>query len=490
MDHWALILHYHTGFKMKIKLFILFFFVCNLNSFAQFGYAYGNKGYNYGVSLCTTSFDSGYFLLGNSGWYSNGNLDFFLLKSDSAGKIKWAKNYGTQAIEKANDIINLGDTAFYLSGFTNNSSTGDYNFNLIKIDTAGNILFEKQLGTDSWDFCNKAILTEDTMLLMAGQSFDKTNFNGDAYLVKTNLNGDTIKTRWWGNQKEDNFNYVNCNKGFISACGYTNTNQNIKQALIVKYDLHLNPIDTFMFNHQLDCEFYSARLLNNKTTYALGYIKSIANNFYHGFRCLLDSNYNVIWTDTTTKVTDVYWKESIVNSKNEIMTIGGTKLYGNGNYGFYDIHVILFDSTLNYVSSKTYGGVYEDTPSQTIAINDTLFALVGSTNNFGPAYSHLFFLKFNTKNYFINPESFLISTENKVKNEISFMPNPASDFITFSNICNDGKVEILNINGVIITEKQISKQQSKINIKELQAGCYIIKLTLNSQVSFFKVIKQ
>lgn len=245
---------------MKHRLLILILFILQIDLYAQFGYAYGNSGYNYGGSVCTTKTDSGFLLLGSSSWYSNGNLDFFLLKSDSLGKIKWARNYGSNKIEKACDILNYNDSNFYLTGFTNDNPTGDFNINIIKIDQTGDVLFNKQLGTDSWDFISKTILAPDTTILIAGQSYKKQNYNGDAYFIKLNLNGDTLCTKFWGDSTEDKFNYVDYSNKIITLSGFTTNMQNVKKAVLVKYNDALNPIDTFIFQHNFDSEFYSAKL--------------------------------------------------------------------------------------------------------------------------------------------------------------------------------------------------------------------------------------
>lgn len=475
---------------MKHRLLILILFILQIDLYAQFGYAYGNSGYNYGGSVCTTKTDSGFLLLGSSSWYSNGNLDFFLLKSDSLGKIKWARNYGSNKIEKACDILNYNDSNFYLTGFTNDNPTGDFNINIIKIDQTGDVLFNKQLGTDSWDFISKTILAPDTTILIAGQSYKKQNYNGDAYFLKLNLNGDTLCTKFWGDSTEDKFNYVDYSNKIITLSGFTTNMQNVKKAVLVKYNDALNPIDTFIFQHNFDSEFYSAKLIKDNKTLALGYIKSSNQSLIHGFICLLDSNYNLIWLDSTSNNGDEYWKDFVTLSNNDIVITGGTKLYGNGGYGYYDINTIHFSEGLGFKSSKTYGGIFEDTPTQLISLNDSTMAIIGNTANFGPSYNHIFFLKFNLNNYFINPESFLIGKEEFNSNIYSLSPNPAKDFIKIRGIKEKTTIKVYNLNGQLVFSELIGPENVVLSLKNLNKGCYIFEVNLQDHQEHFKIIKE
>jgi hypothetical protein len=475
---------------MKYKLLILFLFFIQIELKAQFGYAYGNSGYNYGASVCLTKADSGFFLLGSSSWYSNGNLDFFLLKSDSLGKIKWARNYGGNSIEKACDILNYNDSVYYLTGFTNDNSTGDYNIKIVKINQTGDVLFNKQIGSDSWDFSSKSILTPDSTILIVGQSYKRQNYNGDAYLLKLNLKGDTIKTNFWGDSTENKFNYIHYTNRIITSSGFTSTMQNVKKALLVKYDDELNPIDTFIFQHNFDSEFYSAKIIKDKKTLALGYIKSSNQNLIHGFICLLDSNYNLLWVDSTSNNGDEFWRDIITLSNNDIVITGGTKLYGNGGYGYYDINTIHFNEGLGFKSSKTFGGVYEDTPSQLISINDSIMAIIGNTNNFGPSYNHIFFLKFNLNNYFINPESFLIGNMENDDLLYAAYPNPTNDFIKIKGLIENTTVKVLNLNGQLIYSEIISPENPFFSLKNFSKGCYIFELNLRNKQKHFKIFKE
>jgi len=474
-----------------ISLILTFVFYNKAN--AQFGYAYGNQGYNYGESVCYTPHDSGLFLFGSSGWLSNGNTDFLLYKVDSLGKIKWAQNYGGTQVDKAASIIPLSDTLYALLGYTNNNSASDYQIKQVLINHTGQIIFENQFGSTGWDLLQKAIKGTDSSLVLVGQTYKNKDHNGDGFILKTNYHSDTLQSVIWGDTTEENFSNVYANATQIMVSGYKkNTVSGFKQPLIVRFNSALQPTDTFKLNTQNDGEFLVAKPLINKNILALGYVKNTSNSYLHALICLFDSSLNLIYIDSANYQGDAYWKDFVQVNNTNIMMTGGTKLVGFGGYGFYDVYFQLRTQNLDFIIGPTFGGTYEDIPSQLIALNDTIFACLGSTKNFGPALSHYFLLKFNSNHPVISPEKFLtgfIYQPNNTPINISIFPNPFTDYIRISGFKGTANIKIYGINGGIMINRQITRD-TFLFLSYLSSGLYIVEIETTQGTIRRKIIKQ
>jgi hypothetical protein len=112
------------------------------------------------MTLCS---DGGYILFGDT--YSNdgdvsgnhGDGDYLVIKVDSTGNILWQKCFGGTSKEVSNDIISTPDSGFLLTGCTLSSDgnvTGNHGFYdcwMVKLDQDGNLQWEKSLGGTSAD---------------------------------------------------------------------------------------------------------------------------------------------------------------------------------------------------------------------------------------------------------------------------------------------------------------------------------------------------
>ena len=72
-------------------------------------------------------------------------------------------------------------------------------------------------------------------------------------------------------------------------------------------------------------------------------------------------------------------------------------------------------------------------------------------------------------------------------------PNPTSDYVTLSivnNPLNDLSYKLYTLNGQIITSKKIYQKETKIIMKALASGSYILKINkTNIELKSFKIIK-
>ncbi len=94
---------------------------------------------------------------------------------------------------------------FILNFKTRNQQTDAY---LIKTDSLGKLQWQRTYGGTDWDFGYSLKQTADEGFLVGGQTYSYGSGNGDAWLIRTNKNGDTLWTHTYGGSGYDVANAV------------------------------------------------------------------------------------------------------------------------------------------------------------------------------------------------------------------------------------------------------------------------------------------
>ncbi|MBR9915519.1 MAG: T9SS type A sorting domain-containing protein [Algicola sp.] len=146
--------------------------------------------------------DNGYIVLGYS--YSNdedvsgnhGLEDIWVIKLDSNGNIQWGKSLGGSQHDRAYSIIQMVDGNYLVAGYSDSNdgdvttNQGSYDGWLIKLDTSGNIIWQKSVGGSSFDIFRSVIQTTDGGFAVAGRTDSSDTAagtlqgDGDYWLVK------------------------------------------------------------------------------------------------------------------------------------------------------------------------------------------------------------------------------------------------------------------------------------------------------------------
>lgn len=151
--------------------------------------------------------DGGYIFGGstesNDGDVTNyhGNLDCWIVKLDSVGRIRWQKTLGGSGSDEVRSVQQTSDSGFIVAGSTT-SNDGDVSGNhgisqdfwIVKLDSVGGIAWQKTLGGSSVDQAFSIQQTSDTGFIVAGESYSNdgdvsgnhisgTSY-GDCWIVK------------------------------------------------------------------------------------------------------------------------------------------------------------------------------------------------------------------------------------------------------------------------------------------------------------------
>ena len=186
-------------------------FVVNLD-------AAGNERWNLTIGGALSDTGSGIARLQNdyivivgttSSFSSHGSYDIWLLKMDKNGNILMNKTYGTSYSDIGNDILATSDGYYILAGYTE-SGNGDKDAIIIKLDSDGNVRWQRVIGEDGYDEIIRSIdPASDGGYILAGCAYNYSAGNADVYVMKVNSNGIKEWCRFFGG---DNYDEAYCIK--------------------------------------------------------------------------------------------------------------------------------------------------------------------------------------------------------------------------------------------------------------------------------------
>lgn len=181
---------------------------------------------------------------------SKGVRDFWIIKIDENGNKIWDKTIGGDLYETLQTIVEVND-GYILGGTSGSAISGDrtsthYGHNdfwLVKIDTNGNILWDKSYGGTGSDVLSTLIKTTDGGLILAGSSNSGISGNktvdsrgeNDFWIIKTDINGNKIWEKRFGGSFEDNLLTVNLlSDGSLLLAGNTQSPNNGDRTHVLK----------------------------------------------------------------------------------------------------------------------------------------------------------------------------------------------------------------------------------------------------------------
>jgi hypothetical protein len=183
-----------------------------------------SKEYTDAYSIKQTS-DKGYIITGYTDGYNEINGDVFLLKTDSLGNSVFVKTYGNKGADWAYAAEQTPDGGFIIGGtYSTDSTSLDLDAYIIKTDANGDTLWTKTFGGPGNEYGQSLTQTADGGYVLGGYTNSFGNGNYDAFLLKVNANGDTVFTRSFGGYNDDEANAVfQTSDGGYALSGQTNS---------------------------------------------------------------------------------------------------------------------------------------------------------------------------------------------------------------------------------------------------------------------------
>lgn len=183
--------------------------------------------------------DGGYMALGATQYPPyNGKVNAYLVRADSEGNLLWEKDYSlTAGNDYGADIIRTSDGGYALTGETDHFGKAD--FWLIRLNSAGDLLWDKTYGGSGWDGPLSILQTCDGGHLVVGRTNSFGAGGDDLWLVKTDANGDMEWDKTYGGAGNDaGTSVISTSDGRFALAGYTNSfsSDNSYEVWLIKFE--------------------------------------------------------------------------------------------------------------------------------------------------------------------------------------------------------------------------------------------------------------
>ncbi|MBK6446536.1 MAG: T9SS type A sorting domain-containing protein [Bacteroidetes bacterium] len=285
----------------------------------------------------------------NAPFGTSQNPDFWIIKIDSLGNLQWQKCLGGTEFDEPSCIKATPDGGYIVGGYTLSNDgdvtgfhPGGWDFWLLKLDSYGNLEWQKCYGGSGSENLRDLLITEDDGILLLGDAtstdYDVHGLHGlaDIWLVKTDNAGNLLWQKCYGGSGTD-----------------------------VGYSIKQTADGGFIIAGETSSADGDMTLNNGSSDYCLLKIDSVGN-------LLWQKSYGGSRADWATNVIQDFSRGYILS--------GGT--FSNdsdvsGNHGNADFWVIRTDSIGNLDWQKCFGGSSDDRACALIKANDGNFITIG-----------------------------------------------------------------------------------------------------------------
>ena len=382
---------------------------------------------------------------------NHGGWDYWIMKTDASGNLQWQKSLGGSMVDGTSFIEEMPGGGYIICGYSQSVDgdvTGNHGANdfwIVRIDSAGNLVWQKSLGGSVSDGATAIHRTSDGGMIISGSSSSNdgdvsgNHGNTDFWLVKTDSAATILWQKTFGGTMNDiaNSMQITADGGFIIA-GRTNSS-----------DGDVNS------NHGSD-DFW---LVKTDSAGNMQWQKSFGGS-------LFESGNSVAQT----------------SDGGYIITGGTASTDGDvtGNHGSGDFLVIKTDSAGTIQWQKCLGGTLNDYAASVTETNDGGFAIAGTsysddgdvTGHHPPASASDFWV--------VKLAPYSSVEENIFSSGITVFPNPATTEIKVqSSKFKVQSVEVLDVVGMkhLTPNRSPSGEGSAlINISGLNSGMYFLRI--------------
>jgi len=194
-----------------------------------------SQGIQVPYSVCAGPSNS-ILVLGRTRGAGDENGDAFLMKLDSSGQASWLRNYGGSADEWGRGVQRASDGGYILAVYSSSYGSGG-DIWLVKVNSSGTIEWNKNYGGAGKDW-PYGVLADSEGYTIAGRTDSFSSGDHDAWLIRTDLRGNTIWERKFGGRDDDKAYALDftANGGYVLAGMSNSNNSGNEQFYIVVTD--------------------------------------------------------------------------------------------------------------------------------------------------------------------------------------------------------------------------------------------------------------
>ena len=441
---------------------------------------YGGAEKDWGESVQQTN-DGGFIITGETSSFGAGSKDVYLIRTDSNGDTIWTKTYGGNQWDFGYSVLQTNDGGFIIAGNTYSFGSGGGDVYLIRTNSNGDMLWTKTYGGINGE-AGFSIQHENVNgFIIVGEItyYDSSENESDVYLLRTDSNGDTLWTRTFGGANEQwGYSVQQTNDSGFIISGYSGSFSTGKvDAYLVRTDSNGDSLWTKAYGGP----FWEWGSDVKQTSDGGFVITGLTQSFGPGGQCVYvvrtDSNGDTLWTKGYGGTdSDIGYSIHQTGDGGFIIN-GGTSSFGAGGI---DVYLIRTNSDGDTLWTKTYGGPKKDLCKSSQKTSDGGLILVGSTSSFGDTLDDVYLIR-------LEPEVGIHDIPKNSLKPINFLVSSSQGNISIRYTIPFStriKLEAFDIQGrlvEVIEDRFMQKGSYGVtwDAERFGAGIYFVRLSAN-----------
>ena len=371
-------------------------YILKLNSKGQLEWqkTFGGKNDD-GANSIQQSKDGGYIVTGWTSSFGSGQKDVYILKLNAKGELEWQKTFGGKNDDEANSIQQTADGGYIVAGWTESFGFGGKDVYILKLDAKGQVEWQKTF--DGWydDVAKSIQQTKDGGYIVAGWTSSFGSGGHDVYILKLNSKGEVEWQKTFGEEGDDEANSIQQTKdgGYIVAGWTESFGFGGKDVYILKLDAKGEVEWQKTFGGTHDDEANSIQQRKDGGYIVAGWTEF--SDFFYRYAYILELN-----SKGEVECESLFGREyddranSIQKTKD-----GGYIVAGGTSSGsrWQDVYIFKLNSKRDLEWQKTFRGKYSAVANSIQQTTDGGYIVAGWTNSFGSGREDIYILKLNSK---------------------------------------------------------------------------------------------
>jgi len=290
----------------------------------------------------------------------------------------WERYFGGPKRETNFAVASFPDGGSISVGYTRSNKNGDADILLLRLDSAGTLIWKKTYGGARRDMATSVAILPDGGFVTAAISQSGKNSQGDALIMRHNKSGNLVWQKMFGGPKYDIPYAIKVSaKGRIIVAGYTkSTASGEADGWVFCLDGKGKTLWERTIGTKGRDWLRALTIRPDGTIIAAGGTKANKDAPTYSWAIQLDQTGKLIWNKSYRSFENV--TRALIQLDNGQLAIAGWK-HEKGSITGRDIWVAKLDAAGNLIWEKRLGGSGDDHTEALIALPDGHIALAGGT---------------------------------------------------------------------------------------------------------------
>ncbi len=170
------------------------------SQYAYWAKSYGGGDEDYARSIFPVS--DGYIVAGYTQSFGASSYDGWVIKLNESGDLEWQKMYSGNNNDLIYSISETNDGGYVMVGYTT-SASGDENVWVVKLNSSGGIEWQRSYGGSGYDIAFDVMQTNDGGYIVVGKTESFGVGKSDMWILKLNSTGNITWQKAYGGSENE-----------------------------------------------------------------------------------------------------------------------------------------------------------------------------------------------------------------------------------------------------------------------------------------------